>query len=255
MTETQILELAGIFFVVAVFYSTVGHAGASGYLASMALVGVAPEVMRPVALTLNIAVAAFTTLRFRHARFFNAKVVGSFLLGSVPLAFVGGGIKLPSQWYQVLVGVVLICSATYLSWRAFTDQDKRAEIDVRVPLVASPFVGAGIGLLSGLTGTGGGIFLSPFILLMGWAGPKATAGISAPFIMANSIAGLAGGIIQGSFSFAAVPNAALPLTASALAGAVVGTWLGIYKLPNRWLIVTLAFVMSVAAVKLIGAAH
>ena len=255
MTETQILELAGIFFVVAVFYSTVGHAGASGYLASMALVGVAPEVMRPVALTLNIAVAAFTTLRFRNARFFDAKVVGSFLLGSVPLAFIGGGIKLPSQWYQVLVGAVLLCSATYLSWRAFTGQDKRAEISVRVPLAFAPFGGAGIGLLSGLTGTGGGIFLSPFILLMGWAGPKATAGISAPFIMANSIAGLAGGIVQGSFSFAAVPNAALPLTAVALAGAVVGTWLGIYKLPNRWLIVTLAFVMSVAAIKLVGLAH
>ena len=252
MTELQVLELAAIFAVVAMLYSCVGHAGASGYLAAMALVGVAPEVMRPTALTLNIAVAAFTTWRFRSARFFDAGVVTPFLLGSIPLAFIGGGIKLPSPFYYALVGGVLLCSASYLAWRAFSGVDQREEIAVKVPLLASPFVGAVIGLLSGLTGTGGGIFLSPFILLMGWAGPKSTAGISAPFIMVNSIAGLAGGMIAGSFSFTTIPNATLPLTAVALLGAVAGTWLGIYKLPNRLLIVTLALVMTIAALKLIG---
>ena len=252
MTEPQILELAAIFVVVAMLYSAVGHAGASGYLAAMALIGVAPEAMRPTALTLNIVVAAFTTWRFRSARFFDAKVVTPFLLGSIPLAFVGGGIKLPSHIYQSLVGIVLLCSAIYLGWRAFSNTDQRAEIPVTVPLLASPFVGAAIGLLSGLSGTGGGIFLSPFILLMGWAGPKATAGISAPFIMANSIAGLAGGLINGSFSFASIPYAATPLIAAAMLGALIGTWLGIYKLTNRWLIATLALVMIIAAGKLIG---
>ncbi len=92
MTETQILELAGIFIIVAMMYSSVGHAGASGYLAAMALVGVAPEAMRPTALALNIVVAAFTTWRFRTARYFDAKVVGAFVLGSIPMAFVGGGV-------------------------------------------------------------------------------------------------------------------------------------------------------------------
>ena len=233
-------------------YSSVGHAGASGYLAAMALVEVAPEAMRPTALTLNIVVAAFTTLRFHHARYFDVKVVTPFLLGSMPLAFVGGAIKLPSHIYQALVGVVLLCSAAYLAWRAFSNTDKGAEVPVAVPLWVSPFVGAAIGLLSGLTGTGGGIFLSPVILLMGWAGPKATAGISAPFIMANSIAGLAGGLIHGSFSFATIPYAATPLIAAAMLGALIGTWLGIYKLSNRWLIATLALVMTIAAAKLIG---
>lgn len=252
MTEPQIIELAAIFVVVAMLYSAVGHAGASGYLAAMALVGVVPEAMRPTALTLNIVVAAFTTWRFRSARFFDAKVVTPFLLGSIPLAFIGGGIKLPSPVYQALVGIVLLCSAVYLAWRAFSNTDQRGEIAVTIPRWASPVIGAAIGLLSGLTGTGGGIFLSPVILLMGWAGPKATAGISAPFIMANSIAGLAGGLIQGSFSFATIPYAAAPLIAAALLGALIGTWLGIYKLNNRWLIGTLALVMTIAAAKLIG---
>jgi uncharacterized protein len=254
VTELQIFELAAIFAVVAMLYSSVGHAGASGYLATMALVGVVPEVMRPTALTLNIAVAAFTTWRFRRARFFDAKIVAPFLIGSIPLAFIGGSIKLPSPVYYAMVGAVLLCSAAYLAWRALSGVDDRSEVAVNVPLVASPFVGAAIGLLSGLTGTGGGIFLSPFILLMGWAGPKSTAGISAPFIMVNSIAGLAGGMFEGTFSFATIPGAVLPLTFAALAGAVIGTWLGIYKLPNRFLIVTLALAMTIASAKLIALA-
>ena len=252
MTELQVLELAAIFAVVAMLYSSVGHAGASGYLAAMALVGVVPEVMRPTALTLNIVVAAFTTWRFRKARYFNAKIVTPFLIGSIPLAFLGGSIKLPSPVYYAMVGAVLLCSATYLTWRAFSGVDNRTEVAMKIPAIASPFVGAAIGLLSGLTGTGGGIFLSPLILLMGWAGPKSTAGISAPFIMVNSIAGLAGGMMQGTFSFTTIPGAALPLACAALAGAVLGTWLGIYKLPNRLLIVTLAIAMTIASAKLIA---
>ena len=252
MNETQILELAGIFIVVAMMYSSVGHAGASGYLAAMALVGVVPEAMRPTALALNIVVAAFTTWRFRSARYFDPRVVGAFLLGSIPMAFVGGGVTLPSHIYQMLVGVVLLCSAAYLTWRAFSNTDKHAELAVRVPLWVAPFLGAAIGLLSGLTGTGGGIFLSPVILIMGWAGPKATAGISAPFIMANSVAGLTGGLIKGSFSFATIPYAAAPLIAAAMLGALIGTWLGLYKLNNRWLIAMLALVMAIASIKLIG---
>jgi uncharacterized protein len=252
VTELQILQLAAIFVVVAMLYSSVGHAGASGYLAAMALVGVAPEAMRPTALTLNIVVAAFTTWRFRQARHVDVKVVAPFLLGSIPLAFLGGGIKLPLHVYQALVGIVLLSAAAYLGWRAFTNPEKSREVPVAIPPRVSPFIGAAIGMLSGLTGTGGGIFLSPIVLLMGWAGPKATAGISAPFIMANSVAGLAGGLINGSFSFATIPYAAAPLIAATVVGALIGTWLGLNKLTNRWLIAMLALVMTIAAGKLIG---
>ncbi|MBL8514364.1 MAG: sulfite exporter TauE/SafE family protein [Betaproteobacteria bacterium] len=254
VSTPQILELAVLFLAVATLYSAVGHAGASGYLAAMALVGVAPDTMRPVALSLNIAVAAFTTFRFRQARFFDAKVVLPFLIGSVPFAFLGGALKLPASAYQALVGAVLLVSAAYLGWRGFSRIAERPEREVSVPRWVSPIAGALIGLLSGLTGTGGGIFLSPLVLLMGWAGPKATAGIAAPFIMVNSVAGLAGGWVQGHLTAALFPTAILPLALVALGGAWLGTWLGIHKLTSRWLIATLALVMSIAAFKMIGMA-
>jgi hypothetical protein len=114
------LLVAALFFLVAVLYSTVGHAGASGYLAVMGLVGLAPEVMRPTALLLNIAVAAFTTWRFREARFFDPRALGPFVVGSVPCAFIGGTIRLPSAVYQGTVGLVLLVSAAVLVWRAYS---------------------------------------------------------------------------------------------------------------------------------------
>jgi len=253
VTETQIWQLAVIFTIVAMFYSAVGHAGASGYLAAMAIVSVAPEVMRPVALTLNIVIATFATWRFSDAKFFNPKILSLLLVGSVPLAFIGGGITLPTPIYKMLVGGVLLFSATYMVWRTWwLKSDFIDESRLTFPLPAAPFIGAAIGLLSGLTGTGGGIFLSPIILILLWAGPKTTAGIAAPFILFNSIAGLLGGLYRGVFSLAMIPNAVLPLCAAALVGAALGTWLGIYKLSNKLLIATLAFVMLVASFKLLG---
>lgn len=246
--DTSDLLVAGMFFVVAVLYTTVGHAGASGYLAVMGLAGLAPEVMRPTALLLNIAVAAFTTWRFREARFFDAKALAPFVAGSLPCAFIGGTIQLPSALYQGVVGVLLLVSGTVLVWRAYSPRFQGGERPVRVPVAPALAIGAGIGLLSGLTGTGGGIFLSPLVLLLGWAGPKATAGISAPFIMINSIAGLLG----STFAAQDLPESMFLFAAAALAGAFVGTWLGIHKLKPRALIVTLAVVMTIAGLKLIA---
>jgi uncharacterized membrane protein YfcA len=242
-----ILILATLFFIVAILYSSVGHAGASGYLAAMALLSIAPEVMRPTALVLNIVVAAFTTWRFREARHFNGKALAPFLAGSVPCAFIGGMLMLPAMTYQAAVGAVLLVSAAYLVWRAFSHISTRGEIPVVAPVVPAILIGAAIGLLSGLTGTGGGIFLSPLILLLGWAGPKATAGISAPFIMINSMAGLMGGSLVAHD----LPEALPLLAGSALLGALIGTWLGIRKLSTRALLITLAVVMALAAIKLI----
>lgn len=244
------LLVAALFFVVAVLYSTVGHAGASGYLAVMALVGLAPEVMRPTALLLNIAVAAFTTWRFREARFFDARALAPFVAGSLPCAFIGGTIRLPSALYQGAVGLVLLVSAAVLVWRVCSPRFAGGERPVRIPVVPALAIGALIGLLSGLTGTGGGIFLSPLILLLAWAGPKATAGISAPFIMVNSIAGLLG----SKFAAHDLPEAMYLYVACALAGAFVGTWLGIRRLQPRALIITLAVVMSIAGLKLVARA-
>jgi hypothetical protein len=246
--DAATLALAALFFVVAVLYTTVGHAGASGYLAAMGLMGVAPEVMRPTALVLNIVVAAFTTWRFREARFFDARALLPFVLGSVPCAFLGGMVKLPAQAYQALVGAVLLVSAALLVWRAWSPRFSGDERRVHVPFAASVAIGMAIGLLSGLTGVGGGIYLSPLVLLMGWAGPRATAGLSAPFIMVNSLAGLAG----GSFGAQQLPDALPLFLGCALAGSFVGTWLGIRRLSSRALIATLAVVMVIAGAKLIA---
>jgi uncharacterized membrane protein YfcA len=248
--DSMDLVVAAMFFVVAALYSTVGHAGASGYLAVMGLAGLAPEVMRPTALLLNITVASFTTWRFREARFFDLRALAPLVAGSVPCAFLGGTIRLPTALYQGIVGAVLLVTTVMLLWRTYSPRFRGEERPVRMPLIPALALGAGIGLLSGLTGTGGGIFLSPVILLMGWAGPKATAGIAAPFILVNSIAGLTG----SSLAAQSIPAAIFVFVASALAGALLGTWLGIRKLPPKALVLTLAVVMAIAGLKLVARA-
>lgn len=243
----EILILCALFFGVAALYTTVGHAGASGYLAMMALVGIAPAVMRPTALVLNIVVAALTVYRFRKARFFNWSGLWPFLIGSVPFAALGGMQKLSTTGYYAAVGIVLLLSAVYLTWRAFSSRPAMEEGVVRVQRLPAAFIGAIIGLLSGLTGTGGGIFLSPALLYLGWAGPKTTAGIAAPFILVNSIVAL----LAGSATVQSVPGDLPWLAMSALLGAVLGTWLGLEKLRQRGLLITLALVMSLAGTKLL----
>ena len=151
-------------FAAAVLYSSVGHAGASGYLAAMALFGVAPEVMKPTALTLNIAVALITTARFYRAGHFSWSLSWPFLASSVPLAFVGGAITLPGTVYRVVVGLVLLFAAYRMFW---LKEQERSTVPPR--LVAALAWGALLGFISGLTGLGGGIFLSPLLLFMGWA--------------------------------------------------------------------------------------
>lgn len=241
------LLLCGLFFVVATLYTTVGHAGASGYLAMMALIGMAPASMRPTALALNILVAALTVYRFRQARFFSWQGLWPFLLGSVPFAALGGVQSLSQRTYYAAVGGVLLFAAAFILWRAFASPRMLDEHVVRVKKLPAVFCGAGIGFISGLTGTGGGIFLSPLLLLLAWAGPKTTAGISAPFIMVNSIVALVAGWHVTKSLPAELPWLAL----SALAGALVGTWAGLRWLKQKALLVTLAVVMTLAAIKLL----
>ncbi len=248
MTATEIAVLAFAFFVVATLYTTVGHAGASGYLAMMALVGVVPDVMRPTALALNILVATITVHRFRRARFFSWSGLWPFLLGSVPLAAVGGALRLPPGTYYVVLGLVLLASAALLVWRVYGTGFRSDDEGISINRAFAVPIGASIGLLSGITGTGGGIFLSPVLLLLRWCGPKTTAGISAPFILVNSAVAL----VAGSFSAGSLPPELPWLAAAAVAGALAGTWLGLSKLKQRGLVITLAVVMLVAGGKLLA---
>lgn len=172
VVDSSTLVLAGAFLVAAVLYASVGHAGASGYLAAMAFVGMPTPMMRPTALVLNLLVASIATLRFGRAGLFSWGLFWPFALGSVPLAFLGGAISLPGHWYRTLVGLVLWAAAVRL-WL-----DLKLQVLSTSPKLTAVLCGAGIGLLAGLTGTGGGIFLSPLLLFMGWAETRETGGVS-----------------------------------------------------------------------------
>jgi len=241
--DTDLL-LALAIFVGAALYSSVGHGGASAYIALMALFGVPGGVMRPTALVLNVLVSGLGSVRYIRAGQFRWRTLWPFLLGAMPMAFVGGGITLPAQVYRPLLGVILWLSAARLLW----PRELKAVRDWHDPAIpAAIAAGAGIGLLSGLTGTGGGIFLSPLLLFLAWSEPKAASGVVAVFIFANSVAGLAG-------NYAALQQLppALPLFAvAALAGGLIGTTLGI-RLPVRLVLRSLALVLVVAGAKLIG---
>ncbi len=240
----QILLLAALFFVAAVLYGMVGHAGASAYLAIMALAGVSPEVMRPTALVLNILVASIVTLRFARAGFVRPKAAVPFLVGSIPAAFVGGAILLPPELYRPLVGAVLIVAAFRFGVTAARSGE---EFPPRAPTLLAIISGAAIGLLAGLTGTGGGIFLTPLILAAGWAGTRYAAGASALFILANSVSGLAGNYS----SVGNIPDAVPIWLAAVAAGGFIGSELGSRRLPAPWLRRGLAVVLLIAGLKLI----
>src|SRR3989442_1120265 len=216
-TATTIALLVAILiFAVALLYSTVGHAGASGYLAAMALVGMAPVVMKPTALTLNIIVAAIGTIRFYRAGFFSWRTFWPFAASSIPASFIGGSLTLPVSIYKSIVGVVLLYSAVRLFFSAGkADQQKTTLVPIWLALI----IGAAIGLLSGLTAVGGGIFLSPVLLLMHWAKTRETSGVAITFILVNSVAGLLGHVS----SVAAVPPEIIYWAPAALFGGWIGT--------------------------------
>jgi uncharacterized membrane protein YfcA len=236
--------LALCLLIGAALYSSVGHAGASAYIALMALFGVPAAVMRPTALVLNIIVASFASVRFWRAGMFRWRTLWPFLIGAMPFAFLGGGIKLPGEFYRPLVGVVLFLSAI----RLLRPRPIKALEGWRDPPVwLAILLGAGIGLLSGLTGTGGGIFLSPLLLFMAWSAPKPASGVAAAFILCNSTAGLLGNVA----SIGQLP-AALPLFAGAvLIGGLIGTTLGV-RLSAPIILKALGVVLLVASAKLVG---
>jgi uncharacterized membrane protein YfcA len=247
MSDLDIASLSGLIFLVAVLYSSVGHGGASGYIAAMALFGIAPAVMRPTALVLNVLVSSMGTYRLHRAGLVNWHALVRLSAASVPAAFIGGMIQLPGDWYRSLVGIVLAAAAI----RLFVDprETRAAQPAVTPPLLPALITGGGIGLLSGLTGVGGGIFLSPFLVLFGWAGARQTSGITAPFILVNSLAGLAGNIV----AVRTVPEEMIYFAGAALLGALIGTQLGIRWLSPRILLRVLAAVLIIAAAKFLFA--
>ncbi|HVT34758.1 MAG TPA: sulfite exporter TauE/SafE family protein [Nevskiaceae bacterium] len=229
-------------FIIALLYSAVGHAGASGYIAVMTLFGLSAAVIKPTALVLNIIVASITTLQFARAGHFSWCTFWPFALFAMPLAFAGGYLNLPAHVFKLIVGVVLLASAL----RFFINPAEPDEVTPPSKPLAFA-VGGGLGLLSGLTGTGGGIFLTPLMLIMRWAHTRTTAAVSALFILCNSISGLA-----GNFSSTRnLPSLALPLAVAVVVAGSLGSWLGSRKLPVQAIRRLLAVVLLIAGGKLI----
>ena len=241
--DTGFLLLLGVLiFVSAVLYSSVGHGGASAYLAVMALFGIPPQVMKPAALVMNLGVAGAGTVRFANASLVPWRLLMPLCAGSVPAAYLGGLIELPTQAHRFLLGGVLFVAAVRLAMRFRSE-----ELRPHPPAIALVAIGVVFGLVAGLTGVGGGIFLSPILILARWEETRKTAGASAFFILVNSAAGLAGHLAGGG----AVPVAAAPLTAVALAGGLLGSWLGARRLVPVTLRRILAAVLVVAGAKLL----
>lgn len=229
-------------FIVAVLYSSVGHAGASGYIAVMSLLSVAPEVIRPTALTLNILVASIGAFQFWRAGHFSWRLFWPFALLSVPLAFAGGYLNLPTNVFKVAVGIVLLYSAAHLLLRPPPESEPHVP-----PRPVALLSGGGIGFLSGLTGTGGGIFLTPLLLFSHWARARTAAAVSALFILVNSISGLLGNIT----STQKYPAFALMLVAAAAVGGTLGSYLGSRRYDPVVIKRFLAVVLIIAGTKLV----
>jgi hypothetical protein len=228
---------------VAFLYASVGHGGASGYLALMAIFSISPDVMKPTALMLNLFVSLTSFYQFYRGKHFQWKIFLPLALASVPMAFLGGLVSVDASIYKKLLGLLLLLPIIrFLFFRNITaDELKKPEWGL------SLLIGAAIGFLSGLIGIGGGIILSPVLLLLKWTDQKQTAAISALFIFVNSISGLSGQLTKGiSFS-----NDMLYYVAIAFAGGLCGAYFGALKFNQSVIKYMLAMVLIVAAYKLL----
>ena len=246
MEEWIVALLAAGLLVAAFGYASVGHGGASAYIAAIALAGIAPAEMRPIALVLNVLVSSLGTWKFYRAGHFRWRLFWPFAVVSIPMAYLGGAITLPGQAYKILVGIVLLYAAVQL-WRSGKSGAEMREVR-EPPLVWAMAIGAAMGLLAGLTGVGGGIFLSPLLLMLGWAGTKQTSAVAAPFILLNSLAGLAAVFVAKS---AALPSYVWILAPAVLIGGWLGAEYGSRRFANPLVRRVLAIVLALAGGKMI----
>ncbi len=238
-----------LFFVslIACVYAAVGHGGATGYLALMSFYGIPSAVMATAALTLNVVTAGISFSAYAREGFFSFRLILPFLMVSIPFAYLGASLKLSESQFGWILGFVLLVSALRMWFYKSASAKEQADKFVKVPpfWITTP-AGALLGFLSGAIGIGGGVFLSPLIILMGWADSKTTAGCSALFIILNSITGLTARHLGDSLDFQHI----LPLTVFALIGACLGSYWGAKGSTQTGLRRLIALVLSAAAFKL-----
>lgn len=232
-----------ILFIVAFLYAAVGHGGASGYLALMAIYGIAPAEMKPTALLLNLFVSGSAFLQFYRRKHFIKQLFIPLALASIPMSFIGGMMVIEDHIYKKILGVLLLLPVIRLFFFANTEKAELKESNIYISLL----VGGSIGLLSGMIGIGGGIILSPVLLLLKWTDQKQTAAISALFIFVNSIAGLGGQFTKGI----AFNNNMLIYVVIAFSGGLLGAYYGASKFNHNVLKNVLGLVLFTAAFKLL----
>jgi uncharacterized protein len=241
---SEAILLIPLIFLAALFFSSVGHGGASAYLAAFALIGIAPESMRPAALCLNVLVASIALYKFYRVRAFDWHLFWPVAVTSIPAAFIGGQLTLPNYIYKFIVGLCLI----YAALTIFSQAHKRDEIVVRP--VGKPILfttGAILGLLAGATGIGGGIFLSPILLFFSWAKTKVISGVAAAFILVNSISGLFGVLTKSP----TLPTGLGYWAVAAILGGSIGAEFGSKRLANPTIRKLLAVVLVFAGSKML----
>ena len=241
-----LIPLIPLTFLVALIYSSVGHGGASGYLALLAFFALSHQQMATSALCLNLLVSALASFAFWKGGHFSWRISWPFMMTSIPMAFIGGLMKVPTSAYSfLLIGVLLVAA-----FRLLRDiKVSESTCQTRFSLASAAAIGAGIGMLSGIVGIGGGIFLSPLLLLLHWANPKQTAATSAVFIFVNSLAGLVGRLVRNNFEMG-ITLMYFWMVAAALLGGILGSRLGANHLPSIWLRRILAAVLLFATFKL-----
>ena len=243
MLQSENILLFFIFLpIISFLYASIGHGGASGYLALMALFSFAPETMKPTALLLNLFVAGISFYYYYKAGHFNKKLFLTFALTSIPLAFIGGSIEVDTSIYKKILAVLLVFAILKML-NVFGKTNSKI---IPVKLWKGLIAGGIIGFFSGLIGIGGGIILTPLILLLHWGNMKEAAAVSALFIWVNSVAALAGQFSSG----VELEKSAFLMVVIALIGGVLGGYLGSKKINNQWLRYVLSFVLIIAAIKL-----
>lgn len=244
---TEFLFLAfGLFLLTALLYSSVGHAGASGYLAIMALLSFPVDSIKGTSLVLNILVASIGTYRFLKAGYFDKKVFLTFAVASIPIAFIGGAITVDPKVFKIIAGVFLMLSAVLLLTKQYITKQNMDEIK-EIKLLPGLTIGAMIGFISGLIGVGGGVFLSPIMILMNWTTVKKASGVAALFILCNSVMGLLGHLSR----LQKLDSHILYWAVAVILGGMIGSHLGTVKFSNKAILTILALVLLSAGYKFV----
>jgi uncharacterized protein len=243
MAISHIILTSILFLIISILYSSVGHAGASGYLAVMALLSFAPETIKPTSLILNVVVASIASIKYIKADCFDKRVFLAFILTSLPMAFVGGYITMSPRYFKLIAGLFLIVSSLLLIIREYFKPSPT--ITNQMPFAYGLIGGSFIGLLSGLIGVGGGIFLSPIIIMANWTSVKKASGVAALFILFNSLAGLAGHIL----ALNKLDHNIFYWIVAVVIGGLIGSFLGTIKFNNKIIITCLFLVLLSAGLK------